>query len=81
MEVNTSDQYAQGMWSGHLETANYLFADGHVKALKPMATLSPDMWGWNIYNTTGSPIAAYSVLSSDTTNGIAAVFSNSFLYR
>ena len=28
------------LFGGHLNTANFLFADGHVKALKPMATIS-----------------------------------------
>jgi prepilin-type processing-associated H-X9-DG protein len=27
--------------ASHLETANFLFADGHVKAMKPIAT-NPD---------------------------------------
>jgi len=34
------------MWSGHLGAANYLFADGHVKSFKPVATMSSiNMWG------------------------------------
>ena len=37
--------WAQG-FAGHLSTANYLFADGHVKSLRPTATASPlNMWG------------------------------------
>lgn len=32
-------------FSGHLGTANYLFADGHVKSLKPMATIPASMGG------------------------------------
>lgn len=40
------------MFNGHLGTVNFLFADGHVKALKPTATGNPiDMW--NIEETTG----------------------------
>ncbi len=35
----------------HLGTSNYLFADGHVKALKPLATGTP-LNLWNISNTT-----------------------------
>jgi prepilin-type processing-associated H-X9-DG protein len=27
-----------------LGTTNFLFADGHVKALKPTATMNPNMW-------------------------------------
>lgn len=38
--------YGPVLFSGHLSTANYLFADGHVKALRPMQTVpnmgSPD---------------------------------------
>lgn len=34
------------MFAGHLGTMNNLFADGHVKALKPTATMTPlNMWG------------------------------------
>jgi len=37
--------YQGAVWSGHLQTANFLFADGHVKAMKPTATFSPkNMW-------------------------------------
>jgi prepilin-type N-terminal cleavage/methylation domain-containing protein/prepilin-type processing-associated H-X9-DG protein len=45
------------MWSGHLGTANYLFADGHVKALRPSATMDPtNMWGrFDDQNTTACP--------------------------
>ena len=31
-------------FTGHLQTVNFMFADGHVKALKPSATVSPNMW-------------------------------------
>ena len=36
-----SNQSGQCAWFGHLTTANFLFVDGHVKALKPMATVTP----------------------------------------
>jgi prepilin-type N-terminal cleavage/methylation domain-containing protein/prepilin-type processing-associated H-X9-DG protein len=33
------------VFTGHLQTANFLFADGHVKAMKPTATGTPvNMW-------------------------------------
>jgi prepilin-type N-terminal cleavage/methylation domain-containing protein/prepilin-type processing-associated H-X9-DG protein len=33
------------LFNGHLATTNLLFADGHVKAMKPLATISPlNMW-------------------------------------
>jgi prepilin-type N-terminal cleavage/methylation domain-containing protein/prepilin-type processing-associated H-X9-DG protein len=31
-------------FTNHLGTTNFLFADGHVKALKPVATINPNMW-------------------------------------
>jgi prepilin-type processing-associated H-X9-DG protein len=80
MESNSSDANAQGLWAGHLQTSNYLFADGHVKALKPLATATPvDLWGWNDYRTT--PVAAYPGLITDSSNGLALVLGNSFLYH
>ncbi len=33
------------IYAGHLSTSNYLFADGHVKAMRPMSTLPNDMGG------------------------------------
>jgi prepilin-type processing-associated H-X9-DG protein len=33
------------VFTGHLATVNFLFADGHVKAMKPLATGTPvNMW-------------------------------------
>jgi len=37
---------ANAGFAGHLGTANYLFADGHVKSLRPTQTGTPvNMWG------------------------------------
>lgn len=46
MNMNGSVQDAQNsLFKGHLGTVNFLFADGHVKAMKPVATGSPvNMW-------------------------------------
>ena len=55
---NWSDQgvaWAPGLFSNHLGTFNCLFADGHVKALKPTQTMAPlNMWGVFSDNT-GAP--------------------------
>ena len=48
-------------FTNHLATTNYLFADGHVKAMKPIATGTPVNM-WNVNNTTAS---------TDTTPGRA----------
>jgi prepilin-type N-terminal cleavage/methylation domain-containing protein/prepilin-type processing-associated H-X9-DG protein len=34
-----------GLYNGHLSTGNYLFVDGHVKSMKPLATISSTMGG------------------------------------
>lgn len=39
--VETDNTNSAGnLFSGHLGTSNYLFADGHVKAMKPLATVN-----------------------------------------
>ena len=40
-------------FQNHLNTANFLFCDGHVKSLRPLATVNPINM-WNITNTTNS---------------------------
>jgi len=55
---------ASSLFNGHLSTGNYLFADGHVKSMNPMATISVAMGGagsvneWNRQNVdyTGSAL-------------------------
>ena len=49
--INTVNP-AAGMWSltSHLATTNFLFVDGHVKSMKPLATITPgstNMWSRN----------------------------------
>lgn len=40
------DGWVNEAWSGHTGSANYAFADGHVKALKPAQTMTGiNMWG------------------------------------
>ncbi len=35
------------LFVGHLGTSNYLFLDGHVKAMRPTQTITPfNMWGY-----------------------------------
>ncbi len=40
--------WVENGWAGHLGTSNYLYADGHVKALRPLATIANgfSQWGW-----------------------------------
>ena len=44
---NNNDYFRDYGFAGHLGTANYLYLDGHVKALRPTATMSPtNQWGY-----------------------------------
>jgi prepilin-type N-terminal cleavage/methylation domain-containing protein/prepilin-type processing-associated H-X9-DG protein len=48
---------ATALFYGHLSTGNYLFADGHVKSLRPMQTASVAMGGSgsiNMWDRTGA---------------------------
>jgi prepilin-type processing-associated H-X9-DG protein len=38
------------LFSGHLGTGNYLFCDGHVKALRPLATIPASIGGTGTIN-------------------------------
>jgi prepilin-type N-terminal cleavage/methylation domain-containing protein/prepilin-type processing-associated H-X9-DG protein len=42
----------------HSEGANYMFADGHAKFLRPAATMDPNnfMWGKKVYSAGGKPV-------------------------
>jgi prepilin-type N-terminal cleavage/methylation domain-containing protein/prepilin-type processing-associated H-X9-DG protein len=56
--------------TNHLATTNFLFTDGHVKAMKPAATGTPlNMWNVNNYATTTStaPGAATGTLATALT--------------
>ena len=44
-----------GLFAGHLTTSNYLFVDGHVKALKPMATVTGNVNLWTRDNSQSGP--------------------------
>ena len=46
--------YPDGLFTGHGGTSNYLFADGHVKALRPMQTVA----GANLWYRDNAPISA-----------------------
>lgn len=38
------------LYAGHLDTSNYLFVDGHVKSMRPPATIAGKINRWNINN-------------------------------
>jgi prepilin-type processing-associated H-X9-DG protein len=43
--------FQERLFAGHLGQSNYLFADGHVKSLKPMQTARPkNLWGEFVEN-------------------------------
>lgn len=54
MPGSSSDDWKYNGFAGHNDTFNCAFADGHVKTLKPTATMSPfNMWG-NFYDNSSS---------------------------
>lgn len=54
-EINAADMAKFG-FAGHNGSANYLFCDGHAKAMKPINTATPvNMWGSLGSGTNGSP--------------------------
>lgn len=78
IESSSVDTY---IWAGHLGTSNYLFADGHVKALRPFQTVSAADGGLalqNLWTRDGSSFAAHNATLStnvkknlgDAENGI-----------
>lgn len=46
--------YGDMLFAGHLGRSNYLFADGHVKSLRPLQTIQ----GTNMWYRTGEPISS-----------------------
>jgi len=43
--VNWAGECAANNFKGHLGMGNYLFADGHLKSMKPSSTITPNAWG------------------------------------
>lgn len=57
---------AGSLFAGHSGVGNYLFADGHVKGMKPLATVNnDDGTGTNLWDKEGKPF-------TDTTVGYSA---------
>ncbi len=65
MQETPGIRSGDNLFAGHLATTNYLFCDGHVKALKPFATVDSSVGGsspvnmWTIdnsvFNSTDAP--------------------------
>jgi len=55
----TNSNDANALFNGHLQTSNYLFADGHAKALKPLGTVDASAGGSssvNMWKKDGVPV-------------------------
>lgn len=63
-------QFESALFAGHLSTSNYLFADGHVKALRPsFDTLSPvNMWTVDNLPFTGADLTNAQTCLTNATN-------------
>ncbi len=59
------NDFDDALYAGHMTMGNYLFADGHVKALKPMSTISGAMGGSGSVNMWHRDGADYGTESDD----------------
>lgn len=55
---------------GHLGTTNFLFADGHVKSMRPAATSTADMCMWTLNNAGTAAATATSACSPAWSNAL-----------
>ena len=68
--INLTPTTTKGMFAGHLSGSNHVFADGHVKWLKPLQTVavgsSPfdNMWLWGTPSATGQQPDKYNSSNS-----------------
>ncbi len=74
----TGDQFRDNGFAGHLGTSNYLFADGHVKSLRPTQTVAGgrSMWGaWSDSPNCGTIGTNPAAINCDTSGplGVAAL--------
>jgi len=49
--IDDNTDFATNLFAGHTTMSNYLFTDGHVKALRPFQTMQPGTNMWTIDNT------------------------------
>ena len=59
---------ADRLFAGHLQTGNYLFADGHVKAMRPMATIQNGVNMWYRDNSAAVTPTLQTFLQNGVTN-------------
>jgi len=64
--TNPTDMRMQG----HTGSTNFLFADYHVKSMKPTATLTATMSMWNVNNTVPTNNSLANILAAEQTNTI-----------
>ena len=73
---NKGNSLFTGIYNGHLSMGNYLFVDGHVKAMKPLQTISAamggsgavNMWANNNTDFTGTPATTAKDILTKATN-------------
>lgn len=74
LQLTAGDHKGENLFAGHLATSNYLFCDGHVKALKPFATIDASAGGSaavNYWTRDNLPFNAADVIT--TKNNLALV--------
>ena len=61
-----SDASLNVLFAGHLATGNFLFADGHVKSMRPMATVGANGNMWHVDTTAKVSTRALAKLKAAT---------------
>ena len=69
------------LFSGHTSMSNYLFCDGHVKSMRPLATLDKDDMGSNDINLWRWDNATFKATYNDAAQGPAFTVLNSSANR
>ena len=71
---NTCCGFGTGLYAGHTSSSNFLFGDGHVKSMKPLATITTAMGGsgtlnlWDRTNTDAGSVGAPAAILTAATN-------------
>jgi prepilin-type processing-associated H-X9-DG protein len=75
--TNTTEKVVagEGFLQAHQKMSNFLFADGHVKAMRPQATIWPtELWNCTKANAAGYPPACPAATRQTRFNQVAAEY-------
>lgn len=82
--TSAGNQGSTYLFNGHLSTGNYLFVDGHVKSLKPLATVSSAMGGSggvNMWSRSNADFTDAAPEANAKTNAMSILRSSTNFYK